>query len=222
VSIRRKIRIERLLRKYLEKARDHNKHIIRTLEVIKNIGEEGVFIDARPDGIKPSFVGVDTDRLPPEALERLSCLVEKAEALYSEISDWTTEVEPRPPEPSEKLKAQTQPQHPALTGASITQGYHRGTKCAVEGCERPAEYIVMLYNYRDELQEEFYEQDQSCPFLCEQHMTENEQQAIGEKISGSSTTYPHTNKFNKRGFTKYIPVGIYYDEKYYDEIEYDI
>ncbi len=51
--------------------------------------------------------------------------------------------------------------------------------CSVEGCGRAADVEVRLYNvYHDGTV--FDERDDTCPFLCQRHVAENEQRAQGE------------------------------------------
>jgi hypothetical protein len=67
--------------------------------------------------------------------------------------------------------------------------YTSATKCSAPGCERSAEYEVYLYDYYFE-KEEFYEQDYTCPFLCAEHMEENESRARGERVPRGNVDYP--------------------------------
>jgi hypothetical protein len=51
-------------------------------------------------------------------------------------------------------------------------------KCRVEGCEKDATVEVLLYDFYAELPEVRLERDFTCPFLCSEHMVENEQRAF--------------------------------------------
>ena len=89
------------------------------------------------------------------------------------------------------------------------QEYTPETRCSVDGCDRPAEYEVYLYDYYPFVEEEheFFEQDFTCPFLCEQHMRENEERADGIRRPRGVVRYPYSNKHVAQGYTKYAPVG---------------
>lgn len=84
--------------------------------------------------------------------------------------------------------------------------YESSTHCSVSGCLRNAEYEVYLYDYYGPNIGEFYEQDFTCPFLCESHMQENEKQAQGDRIPRGSVSYPYTNREDAQGYSKYAPV----------------
>ena len=93
--------------------------------------------------------------------------------------------------------------------------YTPETKCSVADCGRPAEYEVFLYDYYPPpLNEEFFEQDYTCPFLCEPHMVENETLAMGARVPRGDVEYPHSNRNGAQGYTKYAPVLGIYDELY--------
>ncbi len=83
---------------------------------------------------------------------------------------------------------------------------YRGNKplCSVNGCELKADYEVILYDHYSHSNETFFEQDITCPFICEKHMAENEEQSIGEKRPRGYVQYPFTNKRGAQGYTKYI------------------
>lgn len=49
----------------------------------------------------------------------------------------------------------------------------------------------------------FFEQDYTCPFLCEIHMIENEKKAEGVRQPRGHVRYPHSNKHMANGFTIY-------------------
>lgn len=85
--------------------------------------------------------------------------------------------------------------------------YRAGTSCAVPGCRNHAEYEVYLYDYYDSMNEEFFEQDFTCPFICESHMNENELRIDGERKPRASPRYPFTNLQWAQGYTKYKPIA---------------
>ena len=59
---------------------------------------------------------------------------------------------------------------------------------------------------------EFYEQDFTCPFLCVEHMRENEVKANGERRPRGVVHYPFSNQHAAQGYTKYVPVSEAYPE----------
>ncbi|WP_052310870.1 restriction endonuclease [Paenibacillus sp. Aloe-11] len=80
--------------------------------------------------------------------------------------------------------------------------------CSVKGCTQTADYKVYLYDYyAPPLNKEFMEQDFTCPYLCQAHMYENEENAIGEKKPQGKVKYLYSNKKQAQGFTKYIPIN---------------
>jgi hypothetical protein len=85
--------------------------------------------------------------------------------------------------------------------------YTASTSCSVDGCARNAEYEVYLYDYYESLQEEFYEQDYTCPFLCDAHMEQNEQEMTGVRAPRMSPDYPFTNRQGAQGYAKYAPLS---------------
>lgn len=85
--------------------------------------------------------------------------------------------------------------------------YKEGTLCSVPGCTHSAEYEVYLYDYYDSMNEEFFEQDFTCPFVCEKHMNENELRIDGERQPRASPRYPYTNRQWAQGYTKYKPIS---------------
>ncbi len=69
-------------------------------------------------------------------------------------------------------------------------------KCSVSGCANSATVEARLYDvYPYEHQASvFDEQDFTCPYLCDEHLVENERQAVGERRPRGSVRYPHTNR----------------------------
>lgn len=57
---------------------------------------------------------------------------------------------------------------------------------------------------------EFFEQDYTCPFLCSNHMEENEREAEGERAPRGFVGYPFSNKCRAQGYTKYAPISDIY------------
>ncbi len=95
----------------------------------------------------------------------------------------------------------------------------KNQKCSV--CNELAEYEVILYDYYDFANETFYEQDYTCPFLCEKHMELNEQNAEGERRPRGRVDYPYTNKHLAQGYSKYIPLKDVYNEFFETNAEND-
>lgn len=95
--------------------------------------------------------------------------------------------------------------------------YKKGAKYSVAGCQNEAEYEVYLYDYYSLVNEEFYEQDYTCPFLCSGHMNENERQSKGIKQPRGNVYYPFTNAHSAQGYTKYEPIREVYSELFITE-----
>jgi hypothetical protein len=84
--------------------------------------------------------------------------------------------------------------------------YRPGTSCSVENCNSIADFEVVLYDFYPISSSAFYEQDFTCPFICERHMEENEEKAEGERIPRGTVYYPYTNKHSAQGYSKYNPL----------------
>lgn len=76
-------------------------------------------------------------------------------------------------------------------------------KCSVENCKNEANYKVFLYDYYAHSAEQFYEQDITCPYLCNSHKEDNEEKAEGVKTPRAYVDYPYTNQHKAQGYTKY-------------------
>jgi hypothetical protein len=92
--------------------------------------------------------------------------------------------------------------------------YEPGTKCSVADCDNFSEYGVILYDYyaSSEDPETFYEQDYTCPFLCQTHLDINEKNAKGERRPRGTVYYPYTNKHGAQGYSKYNPIKDVYPQ----------
>ncbi len=97
------------------------------------------------------------------------------------------------------------------------QDFIIGTLCSVGNCNNLAEYEVVLYDYYSHLSQTFYEQDLTCPFLCQKHLDENEQQAIGERRPRGTVLYPFTNGHKAQGYSKYNPIKSIYPQLFNSE-----
>lgn len=92
--------------------------------------------------------------------------------------------------------------------------YSPGQTCSVPNCSHSADYEVYLYDYYEEIDDEFFEQDYTCPFLCESHMKENELRARGRRVPRGDVGYPFTNRYGAQGYTKYLPIKEVYPQVY--------
>lgn len=84
--------------------------------------------------------------------------------------------------------------------------YTPGTTCSVPECSEPAEYEVYLYDFYAYLNKEFFQQDFTCPFLCREHMEQNEREIQGERRPRTCPNYPFSNRNLAQGYTKYAPI----------------
>ena len=78
-------------------------------------------------------------------------------------------------------------------------------KCKVKGCNNGAAYEVILYDFYAS-GEVFFEQDDTCLFICTEHAIQNEREADGTREPKGSMTYPYTNRNCAQGFTIYKPI----------------
>lgn len=88
--------------------------------------------------------------------------------------------------------------------------YEAGQKCSVDGCILPADYEVYLYDFYPFQNEEFFEQDYTCPFLCNEHMELNEREAKGERKPRGFVSYPFSKQNFAQGYTTYAPLSDVY------------
>ena len=79
--------------------------------------------------------------------------------------------------------------------------------CSVAGCDTFAPCEVLLYDVYTDIEEVFIERDYTCPFLCRQHMVENELSCQGKREPGGDCAYLFTNQEQARGFTVYKPLS---------------
>jgi len=85
------------------------------------------------------------------------------------------------------------------------------SKCCADDCDNDADYIILLYDhyYNGSV---FFEQDFTCPFLCEKHMQENESGVgntggVGKlRYPRGVNSYPYSNRHRAQGYTKYLPI----------------
>ncbi len=76
--------------------------------------------------------------------------------------------------------------------------------CAAPECTVPATVEVYLYDvYANSTGEVFSEIDTTCPFLCAEHVKQNENEARGERKPRGVTSYPFSNLNGAQGFTVY-------------------
>lgn len=95
--------------------------------------------------------------------------------------------------------------------------YTKETKCSVKECGNLADYEVVLYDYYDYAKETFYEQDYTCPFICQSHLEENETKAEGERRPRGVVYYPYTNQDRAQGYSKYNPLKEVYPQFFSSE-----
>ena len=79
-------------------------------------------------------------------------------------------------------------------------------KCCAPACDKEAGYEVILYDIYLDGGGVFFEQDYTCPFLCEAHVLLNEAGAEGVRRPRGHVTYPYTNRHRAQGFTIYKPI----------------
>jgi hypothetical protein len=79
-------------------------------------------------------------------------------------------------------------------------------KCNANGCGKDADFEVILFDVYSE-GEVFFEQDQTCPHLCENHVIENELKADGDRKPRGVTSYPHSNRHRAQGYSMYRPLN---------------
>ena len=80
----------------------------------------------------------------------------------------------------------------------------KSPKCSVPDCQHDATVQVRLYVvYPDGTV--FNEEDHTCPFMCRDHVQENELRARGERKGRAVVTYPYSNQNDALGFTIYLP-----------------
>lgn len=78
--------------------------------------------------------------------------------------------------------------------------------CSVSSCNKQADYEVILYDVYPDDEDVFFERDMTCPFLCAEHMAENELKATGIREPRGEVRYPYSNQHNAQGFTIYRPL----------------
>lgn len=80
-----------------------------------------------------------------------------------------------------------------------------GTTCSVDGCKNQAEYEVIFYDYYTGINSVHFAQDYTCPFICDEHMQENEAGSRGIREPRSHINYPFTKRHGGQAYTKYLP-----------------
>jgi hypothetical protein len=82
-------------------------------------------------------------------------------------------------------------------------------KCSVPNCSNPAAFEVILYDVYD-LERDFdvfFEQDETCPFICSAHAAENELSCPGPRQYRGVYNMCHTNQHGAQGITIYRPLA---------------
>lgn len=90
--------------------------------------------------------------------------------------------------------------------------YKKEEPCSVQGCSNLAEYEVILYDYYPSVNDTFYEQDYTCPFICQIHLDLNEEMAVGTRKPRGIVHYPFTNRNCAQGYSKYNPIDDIYSK----------
>jgi hypothetical protein len=78
--------------------------------------------------------------------------------------------------------------------------------CGILGCNKPADFEVILYDVYVRAGHVFFQRDVTCPFLCSEHMSENENHASGIRAPRQHVRYPYSNQNGAQGFTIYRPL----------------
>ena len=78
--------------------------------------------------------------------------------------------------------------------------------CSVKDCGKNATCEVILFDVYMNNGDVFFEQDHTCPYLCAEHILENERGARGVRAPRGSVDYPFTNQESAQGFTIYRPL----------------
>jgi hypothetical protein len=80
-------------------------------------------------------------------------------------------------------------------------------RCCVTGCPSLAEYEVLHYDVDLHHGGVRFERDDTCPFLCFEHVVDNERRAVGERRAEVVVDYPFTNRSRLRGMSLYRPLA---------------
>lgn len=78
--------------------------------------------------------------------------------------------------------------------------------CSVSGCRNVAACEVFRQNMDLPAGECRCDRDDSCPYLCRKHITENERLAKGVREQKGRVIYPYTNQRKLMGFSVYMPL----------------
>jgi hypothetical protein len=81
---------------------------------------------------------------------------------------------------------------------------HETHRCSVDGCPNLAAYDVMHYDFDLAEGAVRFEHDESCRYLCLEHVLENERNAAGERGPHALVSYPHTNRHRRPGVSIYL------------------
>jgi hypothetical protein len=99
-------------------------------------------------------------------------------------------------------------QHGGVKIDDLNDGDSGHLGCSAPGCTRDAAVEVRLFDLYDVSDgvEIFDKQDYTCPYLCTEHLVENERRAIGTRAPRDVTRYPFSNRHGAQGVTTYRPV----------------
>lgn len=77
-------------------------------------------------------------------------------------------------------------------------------RCSVLGCEQRASVEVRLFDlYLGYDREVFDQRDFTCPFLCAEHVAENEATSDGQRQARGFVQYRYSNREKAQGFSTY-------------------
>lgn len=78
--------------------------------------------------------------------------------------------------------------------------------CAVADCHQAAACEVIHVDVSVPGGRVVYKTDETCPYLCNRHVAENELRAHGTRKPQGMVCYPHTNRQHEQGFSIYRPL----------------
>jgi len=78
--------------------------------------------------------------------------------------------------------------------------------CSVVGCNEVAACEVIQVNVHVPEGKIFYYHDETCPYLCCDHVVENEFAAKGRREPRNTVRYPYSNQNTQQGFSIYTPL----------------
>lgn len=89
-------------------------------------------------------------------------------------------------------------------------------RCQVDGCNNTAEYAVFVVN-TNKYGAKSYKEDNTCPYICSEHLIENEKSKAEIKNKKNYIKYLYTNKNYEYGYTQYFKLQIKFGLKMLQE-----